>query len=33
MAPGFNAYDHWLQYQTYDLTDVLNEGENTVEVL
>nr|NLJ03523.1 alfa-L-rhamnosidase RamA [Bacillota bacterium] len=33
LAPGFNAYDHWLQYQTYDLTDVLNEGENTVEVL
>src|SRR4051812_36056943 len=22
-APGYNAYDFWLQYQTYDVTDLL----------
>jgi alpha-L-rhamnosidase len=29
-APGYNAYDFWLQYQTYDVTDLLRCGENTI---
>ncbi len=28
LTPGCNAYDHWFQYQTYDLTDQLLEGDN-----
>lgn len=32
-APHFNAYHKWLQYQTYDLTELLRSGENRVEVL
>jgi alpha-L-rhamnosidase len=32
LAPNFNAYDKWLQYQTYDITDILKEGENAIEV-
>jgi alpha-L-rhamnosidase len=32
LAPNFNAYDKWLQYQTYDIKDILNEGENSVEI-
>lgn len=28
-APEFTPYDRVLYYQTYDLTDLLNEGENT----
>src|SRR5690554_1328336 len=27
LAPGFHAYDHWIAYQTYDLTDQLRPGE------
>ena len=30
LAPGFTAYDSWLQYQTYDVTDLLRRGENVV---
>ncbi|MDD6034040.1 MAG: family 78 glycoside hydrolase catalytic domain, partial [Oscillospiraceae bacterium] len=33
LAPGFHSYDFWLQYQTYDLTDLLQPGENTVGAL
>ncbi|MEH7418035.1 family 78 glycoside hydrolase catalytic domain [Neobacillus drentensis] len=29
-APGYNAYDFWLQYQTYDVTDLLVSGENAI---
>ena len=29
-SPGFNAYDLWIQYQTYDITDMLVQGENVV---
>ncbi|WP_342041638.1 alpha-L-rhamnosidase [Bacillus sp. OTU2372] len=29
-APGYNAYDFWLQYQTYDVTDLLKSGENAI---
>ncbi|MBP3645571.1 MAG: family 78 glycoside hydrolase catalytic domain [Clostridia bacterium] len=28
LSPNFNAYDKWLQYQTFDITDALHEGEN-----
>lgn len=30
LAPGFHDYESWLQYQTYDLTPLLKEGENTI---
>ena len=30
LAPGFNAYDSWIQYQTYDITDQLRSGANVV---
>lgn len=32
-APGINAYDFWLQYQTYDVTELLNNGDNCVGVM
>ena len=32
LAPNFNAYNKWLQYQTYDITDTLMEGKNLIEV-
>lgn len=32
LAPNFNAYDKWLQYQTYDIKDILYGGENSIEV-
>lgn len=31
-TPHFNAYNKWLQYQTYEVTDLLREGDNRVEV-
>ncbi len=31
-TPGWTAYDHHLQYQTYDVTDLLRQGENAVGV-
>ncbi len=30
LAPGFTAYDSWIQYQTYDVTDLLRPGANAV---
>ncbi|HUT19111.1 MAG TPA: alpha-L-rhamnosidase N-terminal domain-containing protein, partial [Anaerolineae bacterium] len=30
LTPGWTAYDERLQYQTYDVTDLLVEGENAV---
>ncbi|WP_017470398.1 alpha-L-rhamnosidase [Amphibacillus jilinensis] len=33
LAPGFHAYDHWIQYQTYDVTDLLSSGENGIGVM
>lgn len=33
LAPNFNAYDKWLQYQTYDVTELLQQGLNTVEAM
>ena len=32
LAPDCNAYDQWIQVQTYDLTDALKAGDNTVAV-
>ncbi len=32
LAPGLCAYDKWLPYQTYDITDLLRAGGNTIEV-
>lgn len=32
LAPNFNAYNKWLQYQTYDITDTLVQGENIIDV-
>lgn len=32
LTPHFNAYQKWLQYQTYDVTGMLREGENRVSV-
>ena len=33
LTPNCTAYDKWLQYQTYDITDLLHAGENTVGVM
>jgi len=30
LAPFINAYDQWIQYQTYDVTDMLIRGENAL---
>ena len=30
LAPGFTAYDSWIQYQTYDITEQLRQGENVI---
>lgn len=32
LAPGCNAYDSWVQYQTYDVSDALVAGNNLFEV-
>ena len=32
-TPGWTSYNHWLQYQTYDVTDLLRNGENAVGVM
>ena len=32
-APGCNAYDQWVQIYTYDITDMLNCGDNTLGIL
>ncbi|MBO4330943.1 MAG: family 78 glycoside hydrolase catalytic domain, partial [Oscillospiraceae bacterium] len=31
-APGFNGYDSWVQYQTYDVTPLLKKGLNRIEI-
>ena len=33
LAPYCNAYDAWVQYQTYDVADALQNGENTIGVM
>ncbi|MFV0465362.1 MAG: family 78 glycoside hydrolase catalytic domain [Lachnospiraceae bacterium] len=32
-APGYTSYYHRLQYQTYDITDLLTEGENVLAIM
>ncbi|MBU3099485.1 glycoside hydrolase family 78 protein [Clostridium sp. DSM 17811] len=32
-TPHFNAYNKWLQYQTYDITELIKQGQNSVNVL
>ncbi|MEU1953503.1 family 78 glycoside hydrolase catalytic domain [Nocardia rhamnosiphila] len=32
IAPGFTSYDKRLHYQTYDVTDLIHQGENTLEI-
>ena len=32
LTPGFNDYDYYLRYQTYDITELLKEEENIIEV-
>jgi alpha-L-rhamnosidase len=32
LTPLFNAYDKWIQYQTYDITGLITSGQNSVEV-
>ncbi len=32
LTPGWTVYTHRLSYQTYDVTDLLVEGENTIDV-
>jgi alpha-L-rhamnosidase len=32
-TPGFNAYDRWVQYQTYDVTALLKKGSNRIAFL
>jgi alpha-L-rhamnosidase len=33
LAPGCNAYDQWLQYQTYDISEPLKKGANRISVM
>ena len=33
LTPGWTSYQHRLRYQTYDVTDLLREGDNDFEVL
>ncbi|MCK0472784.1 alpha-L-rhamnosidase [Halalkalibacter sp. APA_J-10(15)] len=33
LSPGFHSYDYWLQYQTYDITKLLQSGNNSIGVL
>ena len=30
LTPGYNAYDRWIQYQTYDITGLLKSGANAI---
>ena len=32
LAPNFNAYDKWIQYQTYDITKHFKTGSNIIEI-
>ncbi len=33
LAPGWTSYDHRLRYQTYDVTELVQPGDNVLEVL
>ena len=32
LTPGYNDYDAYLRYQTYDITDLISCGENKIEI-
>ena len=32
LSPGLVAYDKWLPYQTYDITNLIKKGNNNIEV-
>lgn len=32
-APGFNSYDFWVQYQTYDITNEIERGKNAIGIM
>lgn len=33
LAPFFNDYRYWVQYETYDITEQIREGKNTIAVM
>ena len=33
LMPGYYDYDNWLQYQTYDVTSLLKQGENDLDAM
>lgn len=33
LAPFFNDYRYWVQYETYDITELLRDGTNTIAVM
>jgi alpha-L-rhamnosidase len=33
LTPHFNAYQKWLQYQTYDVSELVKEGQNSIKVM
>lgn len=33
LAPFYNDYNHWIQYQTYDVTDMVCQGENALGII
>lgn len=33
LSPGLCAYDKWLPYQTYDITEGLKEGKNSIDIM
>ena len=32
-APGFTSYDFWVQYQTFDITNMIKNGENDIKIM
>ena len=32
-APGFTSYDFWVQYQAFDISDMLKNGENDIKIM
>lgn len=33
LTPFYNDYNHWIQFQSYDVTDMLKAGENTLGIM
>lgn len=32
-APGFTSYDFWVQYQTFDISNMIKSGENDIKIM